>query len=108
MTKRKGKKAAPPKKKSTKLDKEFNCPFCSHNRSISVAVNKKQMTASLMCRVCGCKYASKINSGLCEAVDVYSNWLDKCVETNKQFQVGYTPAVSATSRAAVRGVVEDP
>jgi len=94
MVKRKSRKVAPKKKPMPKLEKEFDCPFCHHTRTISVALNKKLMVGKLNCRVCSSKYVMRLSSTLCEAVDVYGNWLDKCIEAN-QPRIGDSMGISA-------------
>ncbi len=80
MGKRKSSKP-PPKKKRPTLDSTFNCPFCNSSKSVSAQLDQDRGVGTVTCSVCGANYTSKINS-LSEAIDVYSDWLDKCEEEN--------------------------
>lgn len=81
MGKRKAKLLQPKKTKLPKLDKEFECPFCSHLRSVLVKMDRGRGVASLSCRICGASFDKRINR-LDEAVDVYGAWIDACVAAN--------------------------
>ncbi|KAH8583995.1 transcription elongation factor 1 [Cryptosporidium sp. chipmunk genotype I] len=85
MGKRKTKKAEVKKSKVPKLDKEFNCPFCNNVKTVGVRMNHKERLGHLSCRVCGVEYTSRIGK-FDEAVDIYSNWIDKCYEVNNMAQ----------------------
>ncbi|KAF7457339.1 putative transcription elongation factor 1 [Cryptosporidium felis] len=81
MGKRKTKKVEVKKSKVPKLDKEFNCPFCNNVKTIGVKMNHRERLGHLLCRVCGVEYTSGIGK-FDEAIDIYSNWIDKCCEVN--------------------------
>lgn len=81
MGKRKSKKVEVKKSKVPKLDKEFNCPFCNNVKTVGVRMNHKERLGHLSCRVCGVEYTYRIGK-FDEAVDIYSNWIDKCYEVN--------------------------
>ncbi|PHJ18684.1 transcription elongation factor 1 [Cystoisospora suis] len=82
MGKRKAK--APPKtRKMPKLDKEFECPFCSHPRSVGVKMDRGRGVGALTCRICGATYEKRINR-LDEPIDIYGAWIDACVSANAQ------------------------
>lgn len=80
MGKRKSSKP-PPKKKRPTLDSTFNCPFCNSSKSVSAQLDQERGVGTVTCSVCGATFTSKINS-LSEAIDVYSDWLDRCEEEN--------------------------
>lgn len=90
MGKRKTKKVEVKKSKVPKLDKEFNCPFCSNVKTVGVRMNHKERLGHLSCRVCGVEYTSRIGK-FDEAVDIYSNWIDKCYEVNNMAQSTSSP-----------------
>lgn len=78
------KKATKPAPKvKPKLAKTFNCPFCSHARTVEVKMNKKGLVGTLSCRVCGVDFQMRINH-LHKEVDVYAEWIDQCAAVNKQ------------------------
>ncbi|VWU48086.1 transcription elongation factor 1, putative [Hepatocystis sp. ex Piliocolobus tephrosceles] len=83
MGRSKVKKVKPRKKKPVKLDKQFNCPFCSYKKSIYIKLHKSKGVGELSCLKCGVKYASHITS-LDECIDLYSEWVDKCLDVNKK------------------------
>ncbi|OII75376.1 uncharacterized protein cubi_01897 [Cryptosporidium ubiquitum] len=85
MGKRKTKKVEVKKSKVPKLDKEFSCPFCNNVKTVGVRMNHKERLGHLSCRVCGVEYTSRIGK-FDEAVDIYSNWIDKCYEVNNMAQ----------------------
>ena len=67
-------KVAP--KVKPKLDKAFNCPYCSHQKSVEVKIDRKGAIGSLACRVCNVDYQVRIQA-LDQAVDVYADWIDQ-------------------------------
>ncbi|KAJ1609660.1 putative ribosomal protein [Cryptosporidium canis] len=81
MGKRKTKKVEVKKSRVPKLDKEFNCPFCNNVKTVGVRMNHRERLGHLSCRVCGVEYTSRIGK-FDEAVDIFSNWIDKCYEVN--------------------------
>ena len=83
MAKRKSRKAkAPPKKKPAKLDTAFVCPFCGHPDAVGCLIDLKHRFARASCRICQESYATRANA-LTEPVDVYSEWIDACVDANE-------------------------
>ncbi|CDO64206.1 zinc binding protein, putative [Plasmodium reichenowi] len=83
MARSKVKKVKPRKKKPLKLDKQFNCPFCSYKKSVDIKLHRSKGIGELACLKCGVKYVNQITS-LDECIDVYSEWVDKCLEANKK------------------------
>ncbi|QPG75111.1 AAA ATPase Elf1 [Brettanomyces nanus] len=65
------------KKIKQKLDTQFTCLFCNHEKSVTCTMDKKSNVATLLCKVCGQSFQSPINS-LSEPVDIYSDWVDAC------------------------------
>ena len=82
MGRRKSKRKAPPKKRLTgPLDSVFTCPFCNHEKSCEVKLDKTLNTGLIVCRVCSEDFQTSINY-LSEPVDVYSDWIDACEAAN--------------------------
>lgn len=66
-------------KRRGKLEKEFLCYYCQHEKSVSVKVDKRDATGYLACRICGIKFITKVTL-LDEPIDVYTIWMDTCRE----------------------------
>uniref|UniRef100_A0A8C9TJS6 Transcription elongation factor 1 homolog n=1 Tax=Scleropages formosus TaxID=113540 RepID=A0A8C9TJS6_SCLFO len=53
MGRRKSKRKPPPKKKLTgNLDTQFTCPFCNHEKSCDVKMERSRNTGIISCTVC--------------------------------------------------------
>jgi transcription elongation factor Elf1 len=53
MGRRKSKRGPPPKRKNLEaLDTMFNCPFCNHERSCEVKIDKTRNTGRIQCTIC--------------------------------------------------------
>uniref|UniRef100_A0A3Q3EQJ8 Transcription elongation factor 1 homolog n=1 Tax=Labrus bergylta TaxID=56723 RepID=A0A3Q3EQJ8_9LABR len=53
MGRRKSKRKPPPKKKMTgNLDVQFTCPFCNHEKSCDVKMERTRNTGIISCSVC--------------------------------------------------------
>eukprot|EP00094_Tigriopus_californicus_P012118 TCALIF_11710-PA protein Name:"Similar to CG40228 Transcription elongation factor 1 homolog (Drosophila melanogaster)" AED:0.17 eAED:0.17 QI:0/0/0/0.5/1/1/2/0/87 len=53
MGRRKSKRTAGPKRKNLEaLDVLFNCPFCNHERSCEVKMEKTKNTGRIQCNIC--------------------------------------------------------
>lgn len=76
MGKRKS-SAKAPKKLKQRLDTQFTCLFCNHEKSINCTIDKKANIGTLNCKICGQSFQTSINS-LSEPIDIYSNWIDAC------------------------------
>lgn len=83
MGKRKRQTKPPQKKKSAKLDKVFDCPFCGHEQSVDCFLERDIKVGRVECRVCGAKYKSIITH-LDEEIDLYHKWIDACEEASKE------------------------
>ncbi|RKP18643.1 Elf1-domain-containing protein [Rozella allomycis CSF55] len=81
MGKRKAKRKAPTKVKVT-LEKSFTCPFCNHDKSVEVKLDRDHNVGIISCRVCSADYQSVIHY-LSEPIDVYSDWIDACEASNR-------------------------
>uniref|UniRef100_U5EZF0 Transcription elongation factor 1 homolog n=1 Tax=Corethrella appendiculata TaxID=1370023 RepID=U5EZF0_9DIPT len=82
MGRRKSKRKPPPKRKAIMpLDQQFNCPFCNHEKSCEVKMDKSRNSARINCRVCLEDFQTTINF-LSEPVDVYNDWVDACETAN--------------------------
>ena len=82
MGKRKSRKPVAAPKKPPKLDTEFACPFCGHPDAVGCLIVLKRGFARASCRICQESYATRANA-LTEPVDVYSEWIDACVDVNE-------------------------
>jgi len=82
MGRRKAKSKPPPKRKTIEpLPTFFNCPFCNHEKSCGVKLDREANTGRITCDVCTEDFQCNINY-LSEAVDVYSEWIDACEAMN--------------------------
>ncbi|KAG9264520.1 hypothetical protein AMEX_G22797 [Astyanax mexicanus] len=83
MARRKSKRKPPPKKKMTgNLDTQFTCPFCNHEKSCDVKMERSRNTGIISCTVCLEEFQTPITY-LSEPVDVYSDWIDACEAANQ-------------------------
>ncbi|XP_077427066.1 transcription elongation factor 1 homolog [Vanacampus margaritifer] len=83
MGRRKSKRKPPPKKKMTgDLDTQFTCPFCNHEKSCDVKMERTRNTGIISCTVCLEEFQTPITY-LSEPVDVYSDWIDACESANQ-------------------------
>lgn len=62
------------KKKET-VPKIFKCPYCAHEGSCEVKMDRATETGTVTCRVCGETFQDRI-SALSDPVDVMCAWLD--------------------------------
>ncbi|KAG2604386.1 transcription elongation factor 1 homolog [Panicum virgatum] len=69
-------------KKPPKLDTEFACPFCGLPDAVGCLIDLKHRFARASCRICQESYATRANA-LTVPVDVYSEWIDACVDANE-------------------------
>jgi transcription elongation factor Elf1 len=79
----------------------FNCPFCNHERSCEVKMEKTRNTGRIQCNVCMEDFQAAINF-LSEPIDVYnvSSSLSVSVRVQKNvsfYRSGSTPARPPTS-----------
>jgi transcription elongation factor Elf1 len=82
MGRRKSKRGPPPKRKNlTALDTQFNCPFCNHERSCEVKMDKTRNTGRIQCTICMEDFQATVNF-LSEPIDVYNEWIDACEAAN--------------------------
>ncbi|KAG2181827.1 hypothetical protein INT44_008643, partial [Umbelopsis vinacea] len=72
----------PVKRLKPELDKQFNCLFCNHEKSIECKIDHQNKVGHLSCKVCDVSWQCPITY-LDEAVDVYSAWIDACENVNK-------------------------
>ncbi|OLP83685.1 Retrovirus-related Pol polyprotein from transposon TNT 1-94 [Symbiodinium microadriaticum] len=89
-------RAKPPAKPKQKLDTQFDCLFCGSLKAVEVKLVRLEKIGFLKCRVCNAGFSSPI-SYLSEAVDVYSDWVDKVAEVN------YEPEEPAAKKSKVSG-----
>ena len=82
MGRRKSKRKPPPKNKNIEaLDILFTCPFCNHEKSCEVKMDKTKNAARIWCTICGEDFQATINF-LSEPIDVYNEWIDACEAAN--------------------------
>lgn len=82
MGKRKSRKKPMTRKKVVgTLETQFNCPFCNHEHSCEVKMDRTRNTGAIHCRVCLEDFQTSITY-LSEPVDVYSDWIDACEAAN--------------------------
>ncbi|PAN25610.1 hypothetical protein PAHAL_4G313600 [Panicum hallii] len=60
-----------------KLGTEFTCPFCGHPDAVECRIHRKDRFAEARD-----SYGTSANA-LTEPVDVYSEWIDACVDANE-------------------------
>ncbi len=103
MGRRKSKRAPGPKRKAIQpLETMFNCPFCNHEKSCEVKMEKARNTGRIQCNVCledfQVRRGKKSQLGerlarnsfvaqasinfLSEPIDVYNEWIDACEAAN--------------------------
>ncbi|UYV67132.1 ELOF1 [Cordylochernes scorpioides] len=74
MGRRRSKRKPPPKKKAIEpLETLFNCPFCNHEKSCEVKMDRQRNTGKISCRVCLEDFQTNINCIL-----VFNGMLDLC------------------------------
>ena len=76
-----------------KVDKVFDCPYCSRLKTVEVKLNKREGVGQLFCRVCGVKYQRKLGP-LMKEVDIYCDWIDEAhaINSKKQKTIGLVDA----------------
>ncbi|MEJ1275742.1 ELF1 homolog elongation factor 1 [Cricetulus griseus] len=83
MGQRKSKPKPPPKKKMTGiLETQFTCPFCNHEKSCDVKMDRARNTGVISCTVCLEDFQTPIKCQS-ESVDVYSDWIDAFEAANQ-------------------------
>ncbi|GIX65149.1 transcription elongation factor 1 [Babesia caballi] len=107
MAKRKTKKAQLSRaqimqKRRGKLEKEFLCFYCQHEKSVAVKIDNQSGMGFLTCRVCGVKFSTRVTV-LDEAIDVYAQWMDSCRE-GQQKEAARPRAVEALPAAPAHGI----
>ena len=75
MGRRKSKRQAPTRRNMLVLDQIFDCPFCNHEKSCDVNMDKERNTGRVQCTKCFEDFQAKINF-LSEPVDVFNEWID--------------------------------
>ena len=82
MGRRKSKRKPPPKNRAIEaLDTMFTCPFCNHEKSCEVKMDKSKNAARIQCTICLEDFQATINF-LSEPIDVYNEWIDACEAVN--------------------------
>ncbi|KAK3110352.1 hypothetical protein LTR53_015432 [Teratosphaeriaceae sp. CCFEE 6253] len=103
MGKRKKSSRTPvgPKKREA-LQTNFKCPFCNHESSVTISIDKKNYIGMVDCRNCLLHYQSSSDMrALMQPVDVYYEWIDACEDVNPAGQGagGHAGDAPAASRA---------
>ncbi|KAK2196122.1 bifunctional Transcription elongation factor 1 superfamily/Transcription elongation factor 1 [Babesia duncani] len=83
-----------------KLDKEFLCHFCQHERSVAIKIDMQSGLGLLNCRICGVKFSTRITS-LDEPIDVYTVWIDRCRASSGTVMSLATQPPAQTAQAPV-------
>ncbi|RXK36896.1 hypothetical protein M231_05870 [Tremella mesenterica] len=73
-------------KRAEPLATTFKCLFCNHEKAVVVKLHKDVMQAELSCKYCHVNWQTTM-SNLTAAVDVYSEWIDKCEEERIKHQI---------------------
>ncbi|XP_050583133.1 transcription elongation factor 1 homolog [Bombus affinis] len=82
MGRRKSKREAPQRNKAiVPMDTQFTCPFCNHEKSCEVKMDKCRKIARISCQICLENFQTNINM-LSEPIDVYNDWIDACDAIN--------------------------
>ena len=81
MGRRKSKRQAPARRNMLVLDQIFDCPFCNHEKSCDVNMDKERNTGRVQCTKCFEDFQAKINF-LSEPIDVFNEWIDACEAAN--------------------------
>lgn len=83
MAKKKSKRKPVAARKAIEpLEQQFDCPFCNHEKSCEVKMDRTRNTAKIQCRICLEEFSAPINY-LTEPVDIYSEWIDACEQANQ-------------------------
>lgn len=64
-----------------KVMKTFDCPYCSHDSSVEVKMERTKGIGTLSCRICSVSYQKRLGS-LTKEVDIYCEWIDCAEELN--------------------------
>lgn len=99
MGKRKKQTKPPPKKKRGRLDKIFDCPFCSNEKTVDCVLERDSNIGRVECRVCSAKFRTIITR-LDEEVDLYHKWMDACEDATKDDKAAAIASVAAASSAS--------
>ncbi|XP_053706863.1 transcription elongation factor 1 homolog isoform X1 [Synchiropus splendidus] len=111
MGRRKSKRKPPPKKKMTgNLDTQFTCPFCNHEKSCDVKMERTRNTGIISCSVCleefqtpiTCILPLRVTFPLCEAEESvsFTRRLQICPSRWTSTATGSTLVKRPTSDAA--------
>ena len=65
-----------------KVQKVFDCPFCSHNEVVEIKMERTKNKGTLTCRICGASFLKSPLKSLTREVDIYMEWIDMCEELN--------------------------
>mmetsp|Transcript_9076 Transcript_9076/g.23483 ORF Transcript_9076/g.23483 Transcript_9076/m.23483 type:complete len:149 (-) Transcript_9076:59-505(-) len=79
--KRKSSAKPPPKKARPKLALLFDCPFCGHEKTCDVKIDRDRSFGMIKCSICGAKHSTNTHK-LTQPVDVYAQWIDECDAVN--------------------------
>ncbi|KAJ3658047.1 hypothetical protein Zmor_009813 [Zophobas morio] len=74
-------KLVPKRKVVVPLDEVFNCPFCNHEKSCYIKMDKGRSIAKTRCEVCLEAFQTRIHL-LSAPLDVYNDWIDACESVN--------------------------
>uniref|UniRef100_A0A2K5JL15 Transcription elongation factor 1 homolog n=1 Tax=Colobus angolensis palliatus TaxID=336983 RepID=A0A2K5JL15_COLAP len=84
MGRRKSKRKPPPKKKMTgTLETQFTCPFCNHEKSCDVKMDRARNTGVISCTVCLEEFQTPITSSAHPLLSVMS-WVLRLPRRQKE------------------------
>ena len=93
----KRKRAKPPAKKAKpKVATVFDCPFCGKTDACGCTMDLDHKVGVIACDSCGAKYETRIHR-LTDPIDVYAEWIDKCVPRRSLRSLA-APPLSSTLR----------
>ncbi|BAM41077.1 uncharacterized protein TOT_030000338 [Theileria orientalis strain Shintoku] len=95
-------------KNRNKIDKEFHCNKCQHDKSVSIKIDMRSAVGFLKCRICGVDFSTRITS-LDEPIDVYTAWIDDLREREKHGPVFEQPKpIKQDNKASPKETYERP
>lgn len=90
-----------------KLSVSFDCPFCGHEKTCDVKIDKDRSFGQIKCNICGAEYATNTHR-LTQPVDVYAEWIDECDAVNAREEgEGEDGAADLGANGASHGPLDD-
>ncbi|KAG8014871.1 Transcription elongation factor 1-like protein [Nibea albiflora] len=99
MGRRKSKRKPPPKKKMTgDLDSQFTCPFCNHEKSCDVKMERSRNTGIISCTVCLEEFQTPITCILPETTSLTRSTRDQAFPFMPAERCAFPHRQSATQK----------